>query len=120
MLLGSCSRLCFHTFAPQNALARVGTSIYNNSATRALHVTAACCKVTYREREEHQIVLWKTTFVRRFLFGTFNNCLANEIVIKRRGNMLVGCTLMLQKFPSQKFYFLIGYTETLLSLQVSC
>nr|XP_046146238.1 28S ribosomal protein S24-A, mitochondrial-like [Oncorhynchus gorbuscha] len=104
MLLGCCSRLCFHTFAPQNALARVGTSIYNNSATRALHVTAACCKVTYREEHVEDV------FVRRFLFGTFHNCLANEIVIKRRGNMLM----------LQKFYFLIGYTETLLSHFYKC
>ncbi|XP_029565732.1 small ribosomal subunit protein uS3m [Salmo trutta] len=134
-----------------NALARVGTSIYNNFATRALHVTAACCKnraarirvgkgdrpVTYEQAlhphhighrkgwlSQHTSNLQREggasdrtvedVFVRRFLFRTFHNCLANEIVIKLRGNMLVVCTLMLQKLP-QKFYFLIGYTETLLS-----
>ncbi|XP_055791801.1 28S ribosomal protein S24, mitochondrial-like [Salvelinus fontinalis] len=59
-------------------------------------------------------------FVRRFIFGTFHNCLANELVIKRRGNMLVVCALMLQKLPPQKFYFLIGYTETLLSHFYKC
>lgn len=59
-------------------------------------------------------------FVRRFIFGTFHNCLANEVVIKRRGNMLVVCALMLQKLPPQKFYFLIGYTETLLSHFYKC
>ncbi|KAJ7988280.1 hypothetical protein DPEC_G00321940 [Dallia pectoralis] len=59
-------------------------------------------------------------FVRRFIFGTFHNCLANEIVLKRRGNMLVVCALMLQRHPPQKFYFLIGYTETLLSHFYKC
>ena len=59
-------------------------------------------------------------FVRRFMFGTFHGCLANEIVIKRRGNLLIVCALMLQKFPPQKFYFLIGYTESLLSHFYKC
>ncbi|KAG7480798.1 hypothetical protein MATL_G00060140 [Megalops atlanticus] len=59
-------------------------------------------------------------FVRRFIYGTFHGCLANEVVIKRRGNTLVICALLLQKLPPQKFYFLIGYTETLLSHFYKC
>ncbi|KAM3600066.1 uncharacterized protein V6R79_016772 [Siganus canaliculatus] len=59
-------------------------------------------------------------FIRRFMFGTFHGCLANEVVIKRRGNVLVVCALMLQKLPPQKFYFLIGYSEALLSHFYKC
>ncbi|XP_020787635.1 28S ribosomal protein S24, mitochondrial [Boleophthalmus pectinirostris] len=59
-------------------------------------------------------------FIRRFMFGTFHGCLANEIVIKRRGNVLIVCALMLQKLPPQKFYFLIGYSESLLSHFYKC
>ncbi|XP_022625273.1 28S ribosomal protein S24, mitochondrial [Seriola dumerili] len=59
-------------------------------------------------------------FIRRFMFGTFHNCLANEIVIKRRGNMLIVCALMIQKLPPVKFYFLIGYTESILSHLYKC
>ncbi|XP_063745056.1 small ribosomal subunit protein uS3m isoform X2 [Eleginops maclovinus] len=59
-------------------------------------------------------------FIRRFMFGTFHGCLANEVVIKRRGNMLTVCALMLQKLPPLKFYFLIGYSETLLSHFYKC
>ncbi|CAL8318328.1 unnamed protein product [Lota lota] len=59
-------------------------------------------------------------FIRRFIFGTFHGCLANEVVIKRRGNMLTVCALMLQKLPPQKFYFLTGYTESLLSHFYKC
>lgn len=59
-------------------------------------------------------------FIRRFMFGTFHACLANEIVIKRRGNLLTVCALMLQKLPPMKLYFLIGYTETLLSHLYKC
>lgn len=59
-------------------------------------------------------------FIRRFMFGTFYNCLANEIVIKRRGNILIVCALMLQKLPPHKMYFLIGYSESLLSHLYKC
>lgn len=59
-------------------------------------------------------------FIRRFMFGTFHGCLADEVVIKRRGNMLMVCALMLQKMPPQKFYFLIGYSESLLSHFYKC
>lgn len=59
-------------------------------------------------------------FIRRFMFGTFHGCLANEIVIKRRGNLLIICALMVQKIPPLKFYFLIGYSEALLSHFYKC
>lgn len=59
-------------------------------------------------------------FIRRFIFGTFHSCLANEVVIKRKGNVLTVCALMLQKLSPQKFYFLIGYSETLLSHFYKC
>ncbi|XP_047425897.1 28S ribosomal protein S24, mitochondrial [Mugil cephalus] len=59
-------------------------------------------------------------FIRRFMYGTFHGCLANEVVIKRRGNLLIICGLMIQKLQPQKFYFLIGYSETLLSHFYKC
>uniref|UniRef100_A0A8C6TP68 Mitochondrial ribosomal protein S24 n=1 Tax=Neogobius melanostomus TaxID=47308 RepID=A0A8C6TP68_9GOBI len=59
-------------------------------------------------------------FIRRFMFGTFHGCLANEIVIKRLGNLLIVCALMIQKLPPYKFYFLIGYSESLLSHFYKC
>ncbi|XP_072515007.1 small ribosomal subunit protein uS3m [Salminus brasiliensis] len=59
-------------------------------------------------------------FIRRFLYGTFHGCLANEVVIKRRGNLLVICALIIQKFPPHKLYFLVGYSEELLSHLYKC
>ncbi|XP_069070420.1 small ribosomal subunit protein uS3m [Pleurodeles waltl] len=59
-------------------------------------------------------------FIRKFIFGTFHGCLANEIVIKRRANLIIICPVFIQKIPPQKFYFLIGYTETLLSYLYKC
>lgn len=59
-------------------------------------------------------------FIRRFIYGTFHGCLADEVVIKRRGNILVICAVMIQKLIPSKFYFLIGYTEELLSHFYKC
>ncbi|XP_061449059.1 small ribosomal subunit protein uS3mA-like [Rhineura floridana] len=59
-------------------------------------------------------------FIRRFIYGTFHSCLANEIVLKRRANTLVICVVFVQRLLPSKFYFLIGYTETLLSFLYKC
>ncbi|XP_043358906.1 28S ribosomal protein S24, mitochondrial isoform X1 [Dermochelys coriacea] len=59
-------------------------------------------------------------FIRKFIYGTFHGCLANEIVLKRRANVLVICAVFLQRLPPYKFYFLVGYTETLLSFLYKC
>ncbi|XP_068191350.1 small ribosomal subunit protein uS3m [Antennarius striatus] len=59
-------------------------------------------------------------FMRRFINGTFQSCLADEIIIKRRGNMIILCVIMLQKLLPMKMYFLIGYTETILSHLYKC
>ncbi|XP_069773945.1 small ribosomal subunit protein uS3m [Narcine bancroftii] len=59
-------------------------------------------------------------FIRKFIYGTFHGCLANEIVLKRRANVITICAIFIQKLPPQKFYFLIGYTETLLSYLYKC
>uniref|UniRef100_UPI0037E9C28E small ribosomal subunit protein uS3m n=1 Tax=Semicossyphus pulcher TaxID=241346 RepID=UPI0037E9C28E len=139
-----------------SALAR-SSSLCSSSGSRALHVTAVCCKtqaararvgkgdrpLTYEQAlPPHHIGHRKgwlsqhtsnlkgeegaaertieDVFLRRFMFGTFHSCLANEIVIKRRGNVLTVCALMIQKLPPQKFYFLIGYSEALLSHFYKC
>ncbi|XP_015276599.1 PREDICTED: 28S ribosomal protein S24, mitochondrial [Gekko japonicus] len=59
-------------------------------------------------------------FIRKFIYGTFHGCLANEIVLKRRANTLIICAIFVQKLPPSKFYFLIGYTEVLLSFLYKC
>ncbi|XP_062366732.1 small ribosomal subunit protein uS3m [Cinclus cinclus] len=60
------------------------------------------------------------TFLRRFLFGTFPGLLADEVVLKRRGNLLVICALLGRALPPYKLYFLLGYAETLLGHFYKC
>ncbi|XP_015666608.1 28S ribosomal protein S24, mitochondrial [Protobothrops mucrosquamatus] len=59
-------------------------------------------------------------FIRKFLFGTFHGCLADEIVLKRRANTLIICAILMQNLPPHKIYFLVGYTEVLLSFFYKC
>ncbi|XP_072492844.1 small ribosomal subunit protein uS3m [Notamacropus eugenii] len=59
-------------------------------------------------------------FIRKFLYGTFPGCLAEEVVIKRRANQLVICMLVLQRLQPSKLYFLVGYSEALLSALYKC
>ncbi|XP_048202305.1 28S ribosomal protein S24, mitochondrial-like [Perognathus longimembris pacificus] len=59
-------------------------------------------------------------FLRKFMLGTFPGCLANQIVLKRQANQVEICALVLRQLPAHKFYFLIGYTETLLSHFYKC
>ncbi|XP_075063380.1 small ribosomal subunit protein uS3m [Mixophyes fleayi] len=59
-------------------------------------------------------------YIRKFMYGTFHGCLANEVVIKRRANLIVICAVLNRYFNAQKLYFLIGYTEALLSYLYKC
>uniref|UniRef100_A0A8C5RQ13 Mitochondrial ribosomal protein S24 n=1 Tax=Laticauda laticaudata TaxID=8630 RepID=A0A8C5RQ13_LATLA len=59
-------------------------------------------------------------FIRKFILGTFHGCLADEIVLKRRANVVIICAVLLQNLPPHKIYFLVGYTEVLLSFFYKC
>uniref|UniRef100_A0A6I8PAJ5 Mitochondrial ribosomal protein S24 n=1 Tax=Ornithorhynchus anatinus TaxID=9258 RepID=A0A6I8PAJ5_ORNAN len=59
-------------------------------------------------------------FLRKFMLGTFPGCLADQLVLKRRANQLLICALLLQRLPPHKLYFLVGYSEALLSAFYKC
>ena len=54
-------------------------------------------------------------FLRKFMLGTFPGCLAEQLILKRQANQVEICALVLRQLPAHKFYFLVGYSETLLS-----
>ena len=58
--------------------------------------------------------------IRRFMDGTWHRLLLSEVIIKRRANLLVIGGLVLQSLHPRKMYFLIGYTEELLSYLLKC
>ncbi|CAL8140929.1 unnamed protein product [Orchesella dallaii] len=59
-------------------------------------------------------------FIRRFLTGTWHNLFVSEILIKRQANMIRIAGLVVRSIPPRKMYFLIGYTEELLSYWIQC
>ena len=59
-------------------------------------------------------------FLRKFMLGTFPGCLADQLILKRWANQVEICALVLRQLPAHKFYFLVGYSETLLSHFYKC
>uniref|UniRef100_A0A2I3HEE6 Uncharacterized protein n=1 Tax=Nomascus leucogenys TaxID=61853 RepID=A0A2I3HEE6_NOMLE len=102
-------------------------------AGRALHISAVCQgdkPVTYEDAhaptsspavahtgnrmssEDHAAERTvEDVFCRKFMCGTFPGCLADQLVLQRRANRLEICAL---------FYFLVGYSENLLSHFYKC
>jgi small subunit ribosomal protein S24 len=60
--------------------------------------------------------------VRKFIYGTFHSFLSSEIIIKRRLNTInIGfLTNLGHRGERSKIYFLVGYSEELLSSLLKC
>lgn len=58
--------------------------------------------------------------IRRFIQGTWHRLFLSEVIIKRRGNMIIIAGLVIQSLLPRKMYFLIGYTEEILSYLLKC
>src|SRR5688500_16719986 len=54
-------------------------------------------------------------FIRKFMQGTWHRLFLTPVIIKRRGNVIIIGGIVLQAIQPRKIYFLIGYTEELLS-----
>lgn len=59
-------------------------------------------------------------FMRRFLRGTWHNLFLSEIIIKRQHNIIRLGGIVERSIHPRKMYFLIGYTEELLSHWLQC
>ncbi|KAI5748834.1 hypothetical protein M8J76_002337 [Diaphorina citri] len=59
-------------------------------------------------------------FIRRFLRGTWHNLFLSEIIIKRQHNIIRIGGIVERAIHPRKIYFLIGYTEELLSFWLQC
>ncbi|ELU10761.1 hypothetical protein CAPTEDRAFT_19132 [Capitella teleta] len=54
-------------------------------------------------------------FIRQFMKGTWHNYLASEVIIKRRLNVVIVSFIAERQLNARNFYFLVGYTEEMLS-----
>ncbi|CAB4065580.1 Copine-5,Copine-9,Copine-2,Copine-8 [Lepeophtheirus salmonis] len=59
-------------------------------------------------------------FIRKFMNGTWPDTFQSEIIIKRTHNLIRIAGITNYFIPAKKMYFLIGYTEEMLSLWLKC
>lgn len=59
-------------------------------------------------------------FIRKFLSGTWHALFVSEILIKRQHNIIRVAGIVQQTISARKMYFLIGYSEELLSFLLQC
>ncbi|KAK7508024.1 hypothetical protein BaRGS_00000989 [Batillaria attramentaria] len=58
--------------------------------------------------------------IRKFMKGTWPGLLASEVIVKRRHNLIVVAALVFRQMPARKLYFLVGYSEEMLSYLMKC
>lgn len=59
-------------------------------------------------------------FIRSFLAGTWHRIFLSEVIIKRRANTITINGIVHMGIPARKYYWLIGYTEEILSRILKC
>ncbi|CAH0399254.1 unnamed protein product [Chilo suppressalis] len=59
-------------------------------------------------------------FIRRFMTGTWHGLTCSEIIVKRQFNHIRVAAIVRRAVSPTKMYFLLGYTEELLSNWLQC
>ena len=59
-------------------------------------------------------------FIRKFMSGTWHNMFLSEVIIKRQLNMIRISGIVARNVLPRKMYFLIGYTEEMLTNWLQC
>ncbi|XP_055902640.1 28S ribosomal protein S24, mitochondrial [Eupeodes corollae] len=59
-------------------------------------------------------------FIRKFMNGTWHALVCSEVIIKRQYNHIRIAAIIRQGITARKMYFLIGYTEEMLSNWLQC
>jgi len=67
----------------------------------------------------HKMLL-EDMFIRKFMHGTWPEDIASEVIIKRQHNLVRIAFVLVKQIEPTKVYFLIGYTEELLSYWLKC
>ena len=59
-------------------------------------------------------------FIRKFLKGTWSQMFLSEIIVKREHNTVRVAAIIRPLVTNRKMYFLLGYSEEMLSLWLKC
>ncbi|KAM7540248.1 hypothetical protein Aperf_G00000042605 [Anoplocephala perfoliata] len=72
--------------------------------------------------EDHYtgVLTYQDFLIRLFIRGTFPTYVLSEIIIKRKFNEVFICFNLLNRISSNEFYFLVGYSEQMLSYLLRC
>lgn len=70
----------------------------------------------YKQAEVAQ----EDVFIRKFLHGTWPKLIGSDVIIKRRGNQIILSFMAIRGIAPTAMYFLIGYTEEILSYILKC
>ncbi|XP_065162310.1 small ribosomal subunit protein uS3m [Atheta coriaria] len=65
-------------------------------------------------------MLVEDMFIRMFMTGTWHALIVSEVIIKRQHNIIRIAAILRQSISPRKLYFLLGYTEELLSFWLQC
>ncbi|CAM1305948.1 MRPS24 (predicted) [Pycnogonum litorale] len=58
--------------------------------------------------------------IRKFIYGTWHGLFLSEVIIKRRYNLIVISGIVQRSIHPRKMYFLLGYSEEMLSYLMKC
>ncbi|XP_060559398.1 small ribosomal subunit protein uS3m-like isoform X2 [Ruditapes philippinarum] len=118
----------------------IRAGIYKVTRKRTVTLTYEEAKPPYKIGVDKSWLSWNTSnligegrksettiedaFIRRFMDGTWPQKLASDVIIKRRHNMIYVVAYIKRRLLDdkdlQKVYFLVGYTEELLSCLLKC
>jgi len=82
-------------------------------------IHAANLFVQDRPRDKAHIAV-EDQIIRKFMYGTWHNLFASEVIIKRRQNVITLNGFITRALQPRKIYFLQGYTEEMLSRILKC
>nr|ACO11286.1 28S ribosomal protein S24, mitochondrial precursor [Caligus rogercresseyi] len=103
------------SFLPQEIAHKKSWNSYNTAQLEG----------TFMEREAigqdlpHKMIV-EDMFIRKFMNGTWPDTFMSEVIIKRTHNLIRIAGIANRFIPAKKMYFLIGYTEEMLSLWLKC
>lgn len=78
------------------------------------------CEATLKDSLRPSQTAIEDVFLRKFMTGTWHALICSEIIIKRQHNSIRIAAIIRQAITPRKMYFLIGYTEEMLSYWMQC
>ncbi|TRY73674.1 hypothetical protein TCAL_10166 [Tigriopus californicus] len=103
------------SFRPDDIMHKKGFNSFNTAQLENTFLT----KEEIGQDLPHKMFL-EDVFIRRFMYGTWPEALESTVLVKRQHNLIRIAAIINPRMRTQFVYFLIGYTEELLSFWLKC